>query len=93
MSDIAPIGRPAAAQATRIGRPTQSAPSVGETPTRGGDKVEFSQKAQLLSRLAKLPDIRKDLVDRVKSEIAKGTYDTDDKLNGALDGLLEDLKG
>ncbi|MCX5662398.1 MAG: flagellar biosynthesis anti-sigma factor FlgM [Planctomycetota bacterium] len=92
MSDIAPIGRPAAASATRLGRPTQSTPTVDQTPSRGGDKAEFSQKAQLLSRLAKLPDVRQDLVDRVKAEIAKGTYETPEKLDGAINGLLDDLR-
>ena len=39
------------------------------------------------------PDIRADLVRRVRREIAAGTYETPEKLDAALDRLLEDLKG
>lgn len=35
--------------------------------------------------------IRKDLVDRVKREIAAGVYDTEEKWEAALDRLLERL--
>ncbi len=92
MSDISPVGRSAAAPASRPGRPNTAAPTASEAPARGGDKVEFSSTARLLSQLAKLPDIRQDLVDRVKAEIEKGTYETPEKINGAIDGLLEDLR-
>ncbi|MFN4260371.1 MAG: flagellar biosynthesis anti-sigma factor FlgM [Gemmataceae bacterium] len=37
------------------------------------------------------PDIRADLVRRVRQEIAEGTYDTPDKWDKALDRLFEDL--
>lgn len=37
------------------------------------------------------PQIRKDLVDRVRKEIAAGTYDTQDKWEAALDSLLDRL--
>jgi hypothetical protein len=36
--------------------------------------------------------IRKELVDRVRSEIAAGTYDTPEKWDAALDALLEGLE-
>ncbi len=98
MSDIAPnsVGRTAAAAVTRpavnghakaltdVTRPAGSS-------LRGTDRVELSQAAQLLSRLQELPDIRFDLVARVKGEIAAGTYETPDKFDAALDGLIEDL--
>ena len=35
------------------------------------------------------PPIRQDLVDRVRKEIAAGTYDTPEKWDAALDRLLE----
>ena len=37
--------------------------------------------------------IRKDLVDRVRKEIAEGTYDTQEKWEAALERLLERLDG
>lgn len=36
-------------------------------------------------------NIRWDLVERVRAEIAQGTYDTPEKWNAALDNLLERL--
>lgn len=38
------------------------------------------------------PDIRRDLVERVRQEIAAGTYETEDKLDKALARLLEELE-
>jgi hypothetical protein len=35
--------------------------------------------------------VRRDLIDRIRCEIADGTYDTDDKLSAALDRLLTSL--
>jgi negative regulator of flagellin synthesis FlgM len=66
--------------------------------SRPSDKVEISERARLLSRMAELPPIRAELVARVKAEIAAGTYDDKnspafaDKLDGAARGLLADLR-
>jgi hypothetical protein len=38
------------------------------------------------------PEVRLDLVERVRREIAAGTYDTDEKLHLALERLLEQLE-
>lgn len=38
------------------------------------------------------PDIRQDLVERVRQEIADGTYDTPEKWEAALDRLLDRLE-
>ncbi|QDU35410.1 Anti-sigma-28 factor, FlgM [Poriferisphaera corsica] len=91
MSDIAPISRTsAAAVQTRMSVP--AAPTAVETsPHRKADSVEFSEAARYLAKIAELPDIRQDLVDRVKGEIAAGTYDSEDKVDSMLDSLAEDL--
>jgi anti-sigma28 factor (negative regulator of flagellin synthesis) len=47
--------------------------------------VEVSDLAIHLSKLKSLPDIRQDLVDRVKSEITSGTYETPDKIEWAIE--------
>ena len=56
------------------------------------DQVQISLEARLKSLLAKVPDVRQDLIDRVRAEIAAGTYETDEKLDIALDRLLDDLR-
>jgi anti-sigma28 factor (negative regulator of flagellin synthesis) len=87
MSDIAPIGRSAAA-ATYTATRAATTSSTPPAPTRGSDRAEFSDAAQLLSRV---PDVRQDLIDRVKGEIDKGTYETDEKIDKAIESLLEDI--
>lgn len=90
MSDISPIGRSSAAGQAYGGRQASSnAKPAGAQ--RGDDRVELSQKAQLLNRLAELPDVRHDLVARVRAEIEAGTYETPEKIDKAIDGLIEDL--
>lgn len=91
MNDISPIGRsfaPGNGQTPRVSRDSGNSPVA----TRGTDRVEFSSAAQLLSRLHELPDVRQELIDRVRAEIASGQYETPDKIDAALDGLLEDLQ-
>ena len=56
-----------------------------------GDRVELSRHAVLLDRLRQLPDVRADLVDEVRNAIADGTYETDDNLTAAVEGLLPEL--
>lgn len=90
MSEVSPIHRPAAATLdpqSRSGRTQTQA----DTPSRGEDQVELSNTAQLLSKIGDLPDVRQDLVDRVKASIADGTYESDDKTDAAIDSLLDDI--
>jgi len=90
MSDIAPVSHPAATAPNHSARVTQQ-PVAAAATLRAADKVELSRSAQLLSKLAELPDVRMDVVNRVKGEIAKGGYESDAKIEAALDRLAEDL--
>ncbi len=90
MSDVTPInGTPTAA----LNRPVAAAPyrPLDASPVRTADKVELSRAAQFLSRLVGDNPVRQDLVDRVKQQIADGTYLTSDKMDAALDELMTDL--
>lgn len=55
------------------------------------DVVEISTVAKLAAKVQDIPDIRTDLVARVKQEIAAGTYETEERLEIAIDRLSEDL--
>lgn len=59
------------------------------------DSVSFSEEALRLSDAvqtnAESPRIRFDLVNRVKAEIAAGTYDTQDKMDIALERMANRL--
>ncbi|QQE10171.1 flagellar biosynthesis anti-sigma factor FlgM [Planctomycetota bacterium] len=91
MSDIAPISR-ASVASLQAQMPVQRSAQQAETGTaRPSDSVEFSEAAQYLAKIAELPEVRQDVVDRVKGEIAAGNYDTEDKIDAMLDALAEDL--
>src|SRR5438309_609379 len=54
------------------------------------DRLQLSGASHLLATL-KSNDIRTDKVAAIRAELANGTYETDDKLNGAVDKLLDEL--
>jgi negative regulator of flagellin synthesis FlgM len=55
------------------------------------DELELSPMGQLLDKVQELPDIRSDLVARIRAEIAAGTYETEEKLEIALERLLDEI--
>jgi anti-sigma28 factor (negative regulator of flagellin synthesis) len=90
MSEINPIGSPAAVGLPETGRINRVNHET-ETSRVEPDRADFSETAKLLSRLSSLPSVRHNLVERIRAEIASGTYETPDKIEGAIDGLNEDL--
>ena len=71
-------------------------PIQKQVPTEGAsrpspkDRVEISGMSHLLSAL-KSNDVRADKVAAVKAQIESGTYEDDQKLDAAVDRLLDDL--
>jgi len=43
-----------------------------------------------VEKVRQLPDIRHDLVKRVKAEIAAGTYETPERIDAAIDRLMDE---
>jgi len=67
-------------------------PSATPTPPPAiADVVEISQVAKLAALVQQIPDIRVELIRRVKAEIAAGVYETPERLEIALDKLMDDL--
>lgn len=93
MNNVTPMGRPNPAELNpgRVG--TAAANQAIPTPAaeRGEDRVELSTTAQLLSKINDLPDVRQDVIDRIRTEIDLGTYETDDKIDASIDALADDL--
>ncbi len=58
---------------------------------RPSDRLELSDRALLLSQLREQPDVRTDVVDRVRAQIADSDYPSDETLNIALDNLAADI--
>ncbi len=90
MADIAPIN--GSSYASIPATHARGAAEV-EAPRRSiDDAVELSDRARLLARLKQLPEVREDLVARVRAEIAAGTYETPEKVDAALERLSIDLQ-
>lgn len=76
-----------------------SAPHVHRTsatsPSGGGsqvsDQLDLSPSATFVDQARNLPDVRLDRVQQLRAAIAEGSYETDQKLNAALDRLLDEI--
>ena len=80
------------AQGVKGPHSTNRAAGSKETPSAGPtDQLDISPAAQAAAEAAENGDIRADLVARVRQEIAAGTYETPDKLDAALDNLLDEI--
>ena len=90
MSDVSPIHRPSALILDPQIRPSKSQ-AQPDSATRGRDRVELSNTAQYLSKIAELPDVRQELIDRIKASIADGSYETEDKTDAAVENLIEEI--
>ena len=91
MSAISPTARLAALVMRTIRRSgRQAAAPPPAIASRGADELQISNLARLMNRLREMPDIRQQRVQRLRAEIASGTYETEDKLDAALEALLAD---
>jgi negative regulator of flagellin synthesis FlgM len=76
-----------APHATKATEPSaQSQHATGEV-----DQLDISLEADLISRARELPDIRADRVASIRAQIESGDYETDAKLDVALDRLLDEI--
>jgi negative regulator of flagellin synthesis FlgM len=55
------------------------------------DTVDISETGRLLEMAARLPDVRSDRVQQLRAEISQGEYETSEKLDLALERLLDEL--
>ncbi len=76
-----------APHATRPNQAAQQSPATEPT----GDTVEISPAAEAAVRGAEGGDIRAELVNRIRAQIADGTYETPDKLDAAVSRLLDEI--
>lgn len=73
-------------QASRAIEPRQSVDSL-----QGMDQIDISPAAEMVGRVADLPEIRADRVSEIRAQIAAGIYETDAKLDAALGRLLDEI--
>ena len=55
------------------------------------DEVDISEAARFAEQIQQMPDIREDRVEAVRLQIAEGTYETSDRLNAAIERLLDEI--
>jgi len=63
-------------------------PSSPTTPSQATDRVEFSPHAKITSDALALPAVRTDRVAEIRNLIQSGRFETDTRLNQALDRFL-----
>ena len=57
------------------------------------DHVEISPLGQMLDGIGRLPEIRHEKVEEIRQQIASGTYETPEKIQVALDRLMDEFSG
>lgn len=69
------------------------APKPPEKPPEAEpvDQVQISLEARLKALLEKVPEVRQDRIDQIRAEIEAGTYETNERIDIAIDRLIEDL--
>lgn len=80
--------------ASRIDRARQADRALTDgaalQPIRAEDQVEVSEAAVLLKKLSDLPEVRTDLVEGIKAQIRAGNYDTPERFDAALNGMINE---
>ena len=98
MPDIASIANGSVGpihKAAAVGRSNEMK-STGNVPAADAqvrsDRVEVSEFASWLQTIRQMPSTRAEKVDAVRAAIDAGSYETPEKYEQAIDGLLEDLQ-
>ena len=55
------------------------------------ENINTTPIGQVLKNIALLPEVRKEKILNVRKQLTNGNYDLNDRLNVALDKVLEDL--
>jgi negative regulator of flagellin synthesis FlgM len=72
-------------------RPAPAQPAAPANSSYGVDQLDLSPEAEFVAQVRDLPDIREDRVAAIRAEIARGTYETPEKLDLALSRLLDEI--
>jgi len=75
--------------APHAARPTEASRPMGEL--HGADEVAISDTGELLAQIRDLPDMRADRVAELRSAIASGVYESSEKLDLAVERLLDEI--
>ena len=90
MSSINGLGGNLPVQSTTTVTPKVATETAAAARPSAADRLELSGVSHLFQAL-KTNDVRLDKIATIKSQIEAGTYETDDKVDGAADRLLDEL--
>lgn len=79
-----PISAPHAPRAAEP--PATTSPAAAQQ-----DQLDISSAGQMLDAIRDLPDIRQERVEALRAAIAGGTYETAEKLDHAIERLLDEI--
>jgi negative regulator of flagellin synthesis FlgM len=68
-----------------------SQPTTSSRDAAPVDQLDISPEADLVSRVREIPDIRSDRVAELREAIQSGNYETEAKLNLAVDRLFDEV--
>jgi len=68
-----------------------SQPTTSSRDAAPVDQLDISPEADLVSRVREMPDVRSDRVAELRAAIQAGTYETEAKLNLAVDRLFDEV--
>jgi len=74
-----------------VHKPSRVIEAASPPHARGRDRVEVSDLARYLGKLQAMPDVRVELVAQVRQALAEGAYETQDKLELAIERLAQDI--
>ncbi|MBN1851114.1 MAG: flagellar biosynthesis anti-sigma factor FlgM [Pirellulales bacterium] len=72
-------------------REAKAPQSLPEPQNIGGDRLDLSPAAEAAARSAEMGEIRHDLINQIRQQIADGTYETPEKLDLAIERLLDEM--
>jgi anti-sigma28 factor (negative regulator of flagellin synthesis) len=92
MTKIHPVEHTGSGKAPKAAKPARRG---GPGPKSAGptDIDEIIAASALAAKARELPEVRAELVERIKAEIAAGKYETPERIEAAVNGLLADLLG
>ena len=70
----------------------QREPTQAAKPATPVDEVEISSAGRILEKASQSSAVRAERVAQIKAAIEAGTYETPEKLEAALDKLLDELE-
>jgi negative regulator of flagellin synthesis FlgM len=76
-----------------LAAPHRTAPAqAASSPYSSGiDQLDISPQADFVAQARDLPEIREDRVASIREQIKSGTYETPEKLDMALNRLLDEI--